>query len=84
MLLVRGAVVDYALELASMVPRVLRSAPDTRDAELAAATLIVVVWAVNLAPRMSAADLDLPAIVGIPDQRDRSFRTNVTDHSGAT
>jgi len=67
MFLVLGAVVDYALELASVVPRVRRSAPDTRYAELAAATLIIVVGAVNLAPRMRAADLYMPAIAfGMP------------------
>jgi hypothetical protein len=67
MLLVRGAIVDYALELASVVFRIPWGAPDSRDAEVAAATLIIVVGAIDLAPSMRATNYDPPAVLfGVP------------------
>lgn len=56
------AVVHDPPQRSGMIAWVLRRAPHARNAELAAATLIVVVRAVNLAPGMTATDRDAPAL----------------------
>ena len=56
------AVIHDPPQCSGMIARVLRRAPHARNAELAAAALIVVVRAVNLAPRMTAPDRDAPAL----------------------
>jgi hypothetical protein len=45
-----------------MIAGILRRTPNARDTESAAAALRIVVGAIHLAPGMTAADLDAPAV----------------------
>jgi hypothetical protein len=62
LLAVRGAVINDTPQGACVVARVLRRTPYAGDAELAAATFVVVVWAIHPPPGVAAADLDAPAL----------------------
>jgi len=62
LLAVRRAVVHDAPQGARMVARVLGRTPHARDAELAAATLRVVVRTINTPPGVAAADFHAPAL----------------------
>ena len=63
------AVVHYTPKLLAMVTRILRSAPDAGNTELAAATAIVVVRAEHPSPRMGTTFFDHPAVFfGILDR----------------
>jgi hypothetical protein len=65
---VRGAVVHDAPQGAGVVAGVLRRAPYTGNAELAAPAFLIVVWAVNPPPGMAAADFDAPTLpFGVPE-----------------
>jgi hypothetical protein len=62
LLLMGRAVIHHPHQLPSVVDNVLGRAPNAGDAELAAAALIIVVRAVNLAPGVTATHLHAPAI----------------------
>ncbi|WP_181592157.1 hypothetical protein [Mesorhizobium atlanticum] len=60
--LMRRAVIDKALQLLCFVPSVLRRAPNADDAEFAATTLVIVIWAKHLAPSVTATQFDAPSL----------------------
>jgi hypothetical protein len=62
LLAMRGAVVHDTPQSAGVVAGVLWRTPNRRDAELAAAAFLVVVWAVNPPPGMAAAYFDAPTL----------------------
>jgi hypothetical protein len=65
---VRGAVVDDAPKGTRMVAWVLRCAPHAGDAEFAAATLFIVVGAVDSPPSVATSQLYAPALFfGMPE-----------------
>jgi len=82
LLAMRGAVVHDAPQGAGVVAGAPRRAPDAGDAELAAAAFLVVVWAVNPPPCVTAADFDTSAMpFGVPDSfLDLFLRVGGTGH----
>ncbi|BAP88015.1 1,4-alpha-glucan branching enzyme GlgB [Burkholderiales bacterium GJ-E10] len=62
-----GAVVHDSPQGARMVARILRRAPYAGDAELAAATFLIVVRTINAPPSVTATDFDAPTVrFGMP------------------
>jgi len=82
LLAMRGAVVHDTPQSACVVARVLRRAPYAGDAELAAATLLIVVWAINPPPGVAATDFDAPTLpFGVPESfLDLLLRMRGTGH----
>ena len=56
------AVIDNLTQLPGMVGRIFGGTPDAGDTEISAPTLLVIVGAVQLAPGVTAPDLDAPAM----------------------
>jgi hypothetical protein len=68
LLTVCGAVVDDAPKGTRMVAWVLRCAPHAGDAELAAATLFIVVGTIDSSPSVATPQLYAPALLfGMPE-----------------
>jgi hypothetical protein len=82
LLAMRGAVVHDAPQGAGVVAGVLRRAPYTGDAELAAAAFLVVVRAIHPSPGVATADFDSPALpFGVPESFvDLFLRVRGTSH----
>jgi hypothetical protein len=62
LLAMRAAVVHNPPQGTGVITGVLWRTPYRRDAELAAAALLVVVWTINSPPSVAAADFDAPAL----------------------
>jgi hypothetical protein len=82
LLAVRAAVVHHTPKGTCMVARVLRRAPYAGDAELAAATILIVVWAVKPPPSVASTDFYAPALrFGVPESvLDLLLRMRRTGH----
>ncbi|WP_208647173.1 hypothetical protein [Mesorhizobium kowhaii] len=66
--LMRRAVIDKTLQLLCFVASVLWRAPNAGYAEFAATTLVIVIWAIHLAPSVTSTYFDAPPLrFGMPE-----------------